>query len=349
MQVRLGELFCGAGGMGLGASQAQVGEYSIVPTWASDIDKVACATYAANIHSNVICCDVADLDIGALPPIDAFAYGFPCNDFSIAGGRQGIKGRYGGLYEYGVDVLEQHQPKFFVAENVGGMVSDTPNALRHIIARLQSTGYTVTPHLYKCQEYGIPQHRDRVFIVGMRDDLGVAFKPPAPTGSMTVDEAWHEPPIPDDAPNHAFFPHKPEWEDILSHIPEGGRMQWHMDAMPQWVIDKFPINRWIRVKFRRLDRAKPSPCLIAQMGNIPNGLFHPTENRCITNREAARLQTFPDDFVFKGSLPKGVQQIGMAVPPKMAKVIFTAALKTLAGIEYETVPANINFAYPLLD
>ena len=348
MQIRLGELFCGAGGMGLGATQAQVGEYSVAPAWASDIDKVACKTYAANIHNNVVCCDVADLDIGALSPIDAFAYGFPCNDFSIAGGKQGANGRYGAFYEYGIEVLERHQPLFFVAENVSGLVTHTSDMLRLIIMHFRSMGYTVTPHLYACHEYGIPQHRDRVFIVGMRDDLGLAFKPPAPSGSMTAGEALYEPPIPDDTPNHARWGNNEIVAAILPHIPEGARLGRHLDTMPQWAIDRF-YHGWIRLKYRRLDRSKPSPAIIARGGNDTKGLFHPTENRCLTNREAARLQTFPDDFVFEGSMSRVAQQIGMAVPPKMAEVVFTAVLKTLAGIEYEAVPANINFAYPLWD
>ena len=129
---KLGELFAGPGGLAFGAINARIRRqgktYKIVHEWASDYDKDSCDTFRHNIakrrhFDSVICKDVKDLKIDSLSSIDGFAYGFPCNDFSVVGEHKGINGMYGGLYTYGIKVLNEFKPKFFVAENVGGITS----------------------------------------------------------------------------------------------------------------------------------------------------------------------------------------------------------------------------------
>ena len=127
---RMGELFCGPGGIACGAHRAvsDDGEKSIVHAWANDVDQDTCDTYIKNIcdgdGSSVYCGDVRDLDISSLGPIDAFAYGFPCNSFSNVGEHQGLENdKFGQLYTFGVEVLKQYQPKWFLAENVSGIRS----------------------------------------------------------------------------------------------------------------------------------------------------------------------------------------------------------------------------------
>ncbi len=113
----------------------------------------------------VICTDVRELNIKALAEIDVFAYGFPCNDFSIVGQHKGIKGKYGGLYYYGVEVLNLFSPIVFVAENVGGINSaNNGKAFQQILSDLASAGegYNITVHLYKSEQYGVPQTRHRI-------------------------------------------------------------------------------------------------------------------------------------------------------------------------------------------
>ena len=129
MQYKLGELFSGPGGMSLGTMMAEYDDgtqiHKIVHQWASDYDKDSCQTYTRNIcpdsPDSVYHCDVRDLDISSLAPIDILAFGFPCNDFSIVGETKGMDGKFGMLYQYGVKVLEAHNPMAFVAENVSGI------------------------------------------------------------------------------------------------------------------------------------------------------------------------------------------------------------------------------------
>ena len=122
---KLGELFCGPGGIALGALSADIGmeEYKIVHAWANDYDKNTCDTYINNIcpmdPESVVCGDVHELDMTKLQPIDALAFGFPCNDFSLVGEQKGVHGNFGGLYQYGIKALKMFKPQWFLAENVG--------------------------------------------------------------------------------------------------------------------------------------------------------------------------------------------------------------------------------------
>jgi len=178
MIFRLGELFCGPGGLALGAKQAgfknKGTEFIIEHAWANDIDEDSCSTYRNNIcpkqPETVICRDVKNLQLSELSPIDCFAYGFPCNDFSIVGEQKGIHGNYGPLYLYGVEIINHFKPKFFFAENVGGLATaNGGKAFRKILSDLESAGdgYNLTANLYKAEQYGIPQTRHRIIIVGI--------------------------------------------------------------------------------------------------------------------------------------------------------------------------------------
>ena len=188
---RLGELFCGPGGIACGAHNAKSddGEKSIVHAWANDFDTDTCETYIKNIchgdGASVYCRDVRELDIPALGPIDAFAYGFPCNSFSHVGEHQGLENdKFGQLYTYGVEVLKYYQPKWFLAENVTGMRSAGDGSHFQIILNdLAKAGYKLVTNMYKFEEYGVPQTRHRIIIVGIRNDLdakGIKFKVPTP-------------------------------------------------------------------------------------------------------------------------------------------------------------------------
>lgn len=129
-EFKLGELFCGPGGLALGAISAKIDnlEYKIVHEWANDYDMDTCNTYRRNIcpddPDSVICGDVRKLDIDSLGDIDALAFGFPCNDFSVVGEQKGFNGTFGPLYSYGVKVLKKYKPLWFLAENVGGLKSE---------------------------------------------------------------------------------------------------------------------------------------------------------------------------------------------------------------------------------
>lgn len=215
MNFKLGELFCGPGGIALGAMSSIIlakGEiFSISHAWANDYDKDTCDTYTKNIcpqnPASVICKDVRKLNMEKLNSIDALAFGFPCNDFSVVGEQKGIDGVYGPLYSYGVKVLRQFKPKWFLAENVGGLRnSNEGSALQQILAELSEEGYKVTPHLYKFEQYEVPQARHRIIIIGIRNDLNVNFKVPILKNAkiVTAKEAIDFPPIPKDCPNNVL-------------------------------------------------------------------------------------------------------------------------------------------------
>lgn len=356
---RLGELFCGPGGLGFGAflSKAQTDDsiYEVQHAWANDYDSDTCKTYARNIcpddPASVICCDVRELNIERLSPIDAFAYGFPCNDFSIVGEQKGFKGKFGPLYSYGINILDYFKPKFFVAENVGGIATaNDGKAFKKILSDLEDAGngYRLTVHLYKSEEYGIPQTRHRVIIVGIEKSFNLKFQVPAPTTSRrhaTAKEALENPPIPADAFNNEVTAQSQIVVERLKYI-RPGQNAWTAD-----IPDELRLNvRGAKLSqiYRRLDPNKPSYTLTGSGGGGTHG-YHWNEPRALTNRERARIQTFPDSFVFEGSKESVRKQIGMAVPPRLSEVIFLAVLKTFAGIGYDYVNQNIGEECPLFD
>ncbi|WP_257020442.1 DNA cytosine methyltransferase [Carboxydothermus ferrireducens] len=343
----MGELFCGAGGLALGAKEAKVKDYRIEHVWANDIDYWACETFRKNICPEkpeiVIWGDVRELKIEDLPQIDAFAFGFPCNDFSIVGEQRGLNGNYGPLYSYGVKVLKIHRPLFFVAENVSGLKSANEGyAFTKILNELEKAGtnekqYELTIHLYKFEEYGVPQRRHRIIIVGIRKDLGLKFKVPAPTHKgnyISAKKALEN--IPEDAPNQEKTKHSPKVIELLKHIPPG-KNAW---------CEEVPLELRLNVKgaklsqiYRRLHPDEPAYTITGSGGGGTH-VYHWTEPRALTNRERARLQTFPDYFEFLGPKEQVRKQIGMAVPPKASKIIFEAVLKTFAGESYPYVEEN---------
>lgn len=348
MQYRLGELFCGPGGLAYGAINAAIenGD-SIIHAWANDYDADTCATYIKNICPNntesVICGDVRNLDLETLTPIDALAFGFPCNDFSVVGEQKGFNGTYGPLYTYGVAVLKKFQPLWFLAENVGGLKSaNDGNAFQKILDDLKNCGYKIYPHLYKFEQYGVPQSRHRIIIVGIRSDLPFIFCPPSPAPYTHCDNtcgtALTVPPIPLNAMNNEHTAQSALVVERLKHIKPGENA----------FTANLPEHLQLHVKgakisqiYKRLDPSKPAYTVTGSGGGGTH-IYHYDEPRALTNRERARLQTFPDEYEFIGSKESVRKQIGMAVPQKGARIIFEAILKTFANIPYESVECNVN-------
>ncbi|WIM41142.1 DNA cytosine methyltransferase [Paenibacillus sp. PK4536] len=361
MIFKKGEFFNGPGGIAQGAKMAKVidkdgVEYKVEHEWANDIDESACQTFIQNIcpdrPESVIHQDVKELDIEKLTPVDAFTFGFPCNDYSIVGEKKGLNGDYGPLYTYGIKVLRRFQPKWFIAENVSGLQSANEGQAFNVILRdLKDSGYKITPHLYRFQDYGVPQTRHRIIIVGIRNDINKEFRVPAPTHGIgklpykTALEALTIPPIPIDALNVEPTRHTSKVIEFLNHIP-AGKNAWY---------EGIPLELRLNVKgakmsqiYRRLHPEQPSYTVTGSGGGGTH-MYHWSEPRALTNRERARLQTFPDDYEFKGGKEKVRQQIGMAVPPEGAKVIIEAILKTFAGIEYESIDSKWNDGHFVLE
>lgn len=349
---KLGELFSGPGGIATGAMRAGCDngttEYSIEHAWATDYDADTCATYQANIAPNapetVICKDVRKLELSrlkAISEIDALAFGFPCNDFSVVGEQKGIDGVFGPLYQHGVEVLKLFKPKWFLAENVGGLRNaNDGTALTTILSELFNAGYSVYPHLYKFNEYGVPQARQRIIIVGIRKDIDVVYNVPSTESFKYIDvssrNAIDNPPITTDAPNHDFTKQSPNVVARLKLIKPGENV-FTANLPPELQLNVKGAK--ISQIYKRLDPAKPAYTVTGSGGGGTH-MYHWSENRSLTNRERARLQTFPDNFVFHGSKESVRKQIGMAVPCKGAEVVFNAILKSFAGISYPSVPCS---------
>ncbi|SED07084.1 DNA cytosine methyltransferase [Paenibacillus sp. GP183] len=355
-----GELFCGPGGLSLGAKLAEVispsGEvFKVEHRWANDYDSFACQTFRHNIcpddPDSVIEEDIRKLDIESLPRIDAFSFGFPCNDYSSVGEKKGFNGDFGPLYSYGVKVLNIHQPLWFMAENVGGLESaNEGEAFVKILSDLEQEGYNITPHLYKFHEYGVPQARQRIIIVGIRKDLELSFRVPEPTHNSnnyrTARQALEERPIPHDAPNQEYTNHQAKVIEMLRHIPPGENA-WY-DGLPQHLRLNVKGTKISQI-YKRLHPDKPSYTVTGSGGGGTH-MYHYDIPRALTNRERARLQTFPDNYKFLGGKEAVRKQIGMAVPPQGVKVIVEAILKTFAGVPYNFVEAKWTFNYdPELD
>ena len=364
MAFRLGELFCGPGGLGWGAVHAAVAgreDLVIQHAWANDLDGQTCATYRYNLAPNdpesVIRADVHELDIERDPriqarPFDAFAFGFPCNDFSLVGEQKGFEGKYGPLYTYGIRVLKAYQPRWFLAENVSGLASaNQGEAFRKILDDMQAAGYRVYPHLYKFEEYSIPQARHRIIIIGIREDeqdqngQPLAFFPPAPTTPCpmqykTCREALENPPVTPDLPNTEMPRMSERVKKRLAYIGPGENVfnARNIQAHPELQLKVRGAK--ISQIYKRLDPDKPSYTVTGSGGGGTH-IYHWDEPRALTNRERARLQTFPDEYEFIGSKEGVRKQIGMAVPCRGAKIIFEAILRSFAGVPYDYIEPNI--------
>lgn len=353
MIFRFGELFCGPGGLGLAAKLAEMKNstdaFRIEHAWSTDYDKDSCNTYRKNIcpedPKSVVHKDIRKLDYKILKnisEIDALAFGFPCNDFSVVGEQKGIDGVYGPLYFYGVKALKIFQPMWFLAENVGGLRNaNEGKVFNNILQDLYDTGYSIYPHLYKFDNYGVPQARQRIIIVGIRKDLDIVYRVPSPELYKDLDisarNALENPPIAQDATNNEWTRQSEQVIKRLKHIKPGE------NAFTANLPGELQLNvkgAKISQIYKRLEAGKPSYTITGSGGGGTH-VYHWKENRALTNRERARLQTFPDNFEFCGSKESVRKQIGMAVPPMGAKVIFEALLSSFAKNEYDSIDCNI--------
>ncbi len=301
-------LFCGAGGLDLGLQQA-----GINILWAIDYDKDAVATYRKNIGPHVVLDDIRNIDFDSVPKCDIVVGGFPCQGFSVANQKRNAKDERNHLYKYFISAIQSLRPKFFIAENVKGILSlDKGKAIETIISDFEAEGYAVRFKLFNMADYGVPQTRQRVIIVGQRKDLAseFLFNFPPPTNNKdgigmpvwkSISEAishFTDPDIPNDFPNHIYSKYKVVFKNFTAH--------------------------------RKTDATKPSPTILAR-GNGKGGVCaipHYNGLRRLTIRESAAIQTFPDDFEFVGAMNSCYRQVGNAVPVHFALTIGTRMVET---------------------
>lgn len=298
--MKIISLFSGAGGLDLGLIQA--GNEII---WANDIDQNAVSTYKKNIGSHIICDDIRNIELANLPDADVVVGGFPCQGFSLANRFRMLDDERNQLYRFFYNVIKKKKPKFFIAENVKGILSlGKGEAIKQIISDFEKAGYYTELHLVNMANYGVPETRQRVIIIGQRKAYGkkMKFRFPEPTHDkeaknglkkwVSIKQAIDRFPDPDKPNlvlNHEYSQYKVEYRNYTAHRPT--------------------------------NPDKPSPTILAR-GNGGGGVCaipHYNGKRRLTVRESAAIQTFPDDFEFIGSRGSCYRQIGNAVPVKFAK------------------------------
>jgi len=308
-KISVTSLFSGCGGMDLGFHKSG---FNI--KWANDIDNKACETYANNIGDHIEHGDITLIDYSKIPDADLILGGFPCQDFSMIWKRGGINTERGNLYQNFVDIVSKKNPLMFIAENVKGILSaNKKKAIHQIIEDFSSTGkygYNTTPHLINFANYGVPQLRERVLIIGIRKDIKLHFTIPSPTHSVgnyvTAKEAIEDANLAEHNNEHQKI--QPNTIKKLKLIPPGGNFTSIPKDSPHYV------KGMISHVYRRLHPDKPSTTIIAAGGGGTWG-YHYSEPRPLTNRERARLFGYPDDFIFEGTIAEVRRQIGNSVPP----------------------------------
>lgn len=335
--IKIISLFSGCGGLDLGFEQ--VGDYKTV--WANDFKHEACETFRNHFGDVILEGDIEQVDPYTdknIPDCDIVLGGFPCQDFSIIWKRPGLDGERGNLYKSFLRFVDAKKPKAFVAENVKGILTaNKRKAIRQIIEDFQNIapGYVVIPHLYNFAEYGVPEYRERVLIVGIRSDIGFDFKHPKPTHGttsgllplVTVGDAFEG--VEKVPFNNEQLRVTERTKTIISLIPEGG----NFTSIPK--DSPYYVKGMISHVYRRIHRNEPSKTIIAAGGGGTWG-YHFPENRPLTNRERARIQSFPDDFVFFGNTTEVRRQIGNAVPPVGVHAL-AKALKPLFSGDFTPV------------
>ena len=298
--MKVVSLFSGAGGLDLGFTMAG---HEIV--WANDNFPEAVETYKTNLGDHIVCEDIYNIDVSKIPDCDIVIGGFPCQGFSIANMKRHADDARNELYKMLIKVITAKQPKFFVAENVKGILTlEHGEVIKMIMDDFNSIGYTAEYRVLNAADYGVPQLRNRVIIVGVRNDVDFKFEYPAPTHNengtdglknwVSVGEAMKDIPDPDQ-PN-----------TVLNHT-----------------YSKFKLKFNGYIGNRAIDPNKPAPTVTAR-GDDRGGvvvLHHPSNQRRMTCRELAAVQSFPLDYEFKGNRSSIYRQIGNAVPPLLGKAI----------------------------
>lgn len=327
---RFADLFCGCGGLALGFKMA--GFQSV---FAVDWDKESCITYERNFHHPVHSGDIAD--VKALPPrLDVIVGGPPCQGFSPLGKMTTSDVRatehlsMNKLWTQYFRLLESSMPKAFVIENVPQILKSAE--FRLISAKAESLGFTITADVLKAENYQVPQMRRRAFIIGIRD--GMPLLPAPSKKKVTVRDAIGDLPAKPDGLNW-HIGRNPTQKSIERYrcVPQGGNrfdlMRERPDLTPECWLNKRTGSTDV---FGRLSWDTPALTIRTEFFKPEKGCYlHPSEDRPITHREAARLQTFPDDFEFIGGKTSVARMIGNAVPPMLAYHVAKALIISLEG------------------
>lgn len=305
-------LFSGCGGLDLGITGGfyylehyyEKNPFQIV--WANDINEKATKTLKRNFPNiNVVCGDITKIlakegefnkNVVKFPYADVVMGGFPCQDFSLAGKRQGLNVERGKLYQSMAKVIDIVKPKVFIAENVKGLISwESGKAIQLIIDDFSKLGYKVYYKIFNAADFGVPQTRERVIIIGIKNTINTDFKWMIPTHSQ-------------------FDNNLKPWITIKEAIGDLENDDKHQ-LLANSGYSKAKLFKGKQGNVKTIAN-KPSPTIRAEHhGNIE---FHYNLPRRLSAREAARIQTFPDDFIFEKSTTDAYRQVGNAVAPVFA-------------------------------
>lgn len=329
---RLVSLFSGCGGLDKGFELAG---YERV--WANDFDKDAQAIFKLNL-GEIDSRDIREVPEKDIPECDILTAGFPCQPFSNAGNRKGVYDSRGTLYLECLRIIESKHPRVVLFENVKGLLSSKHQNGKKLIEVIQEDleklGYIVNYKVVNASDYGVPQNRERMILVAFTEELGKKFEYPEIQTNKSGLTLRNILDIPKGLPNQVAWDLSPQAMGMVQLIPEGGswksipydklapRFQRIADDPKKYHAPNF-YRRWSR------DEICGTITASAQPENC--GIVHPTEDRRFTIREIARIQTFPDDYIFIDDSKKNItamyKVIGNAVPVHLAEVIARAIME----------------------
>ena len=326
--MKVVSFFAGCGGLDLGFEQAG---FNVV--WANEFEPHCRATYIRN-HPNTefVLGDVCKIDPNSIPDCDGFVGGPPCQSWSVGGKQRGLDDERGQLFLKYIELIKAKQPKFFVIENVKGMLDDKfKEVFEDFVNRLDSAGYDVQWALLDAVNFRIPQNRERVFFVGFRKELNVTFMFPNPTSDepVTLEKA-----IGDITEKPNFYSGRKE-DNIVEHVHPNhdvltskfGSFYYRGNRRRGWQQPSFTINA--TADFAPLHPSSPKMMYFGHENwNFQKDKL--SEYRRLSVRECARIQTFPDNFIFEyDDIKDAYKMIGNAVPPRLGNEIAKAILSAL--------------------
>lgn len=333
------ELFAGAGGLAIGLEEAGIKCLAL-----NEYDHWACETLRKNRPDwNVIEDDVKNVSFSNLKgEVDIVTGGFPCQAFSYAGKKLGLNDARGTLFYEFARVVQETMPAICVGENVRGLLThENGRTIEGMISILDEIGYNViTPRIFKTIFYKVPQKRERVLIVGIRKDLNQhLFDFPKPFKKVyTLKDALKKGELYNcDVPKSDGSKYPKSKKEVLDLVPEGG--YWRdlpLETQKQYMGGSFYLGGGKTGMARRMSWSEPSLTLTCSPAQKQTERCHPEETRPFTIREYARIQTFPDDWAFSGSVSQQYKQIGNAVPVNFAKEIGNSIIRFLNKIYPKT-------------
>ncbi len=345
-QYKIIELFAGAGGLALGLEKA--GFKSVL---LNEIDNDACKTLKKNREEwNIKNCDIKDLDFNIYRDnVDLITGGFPCQAFSYAGKKLGFEDTRGTLFYQFARAVKETNPKVFLAENVKGLMShNSGKTLETFKEVANEIGYElIEPEILKAIFYKVPQKRERIFLVGIRKDFSrlVHFKYPSKYPHIfTLKDALKKGELFDtDVPSSEGQIYPARKREIMSKVPQGG--YWRdlpKDLQKEYMKGSYFLGGGKTGLARRLSWDEPSLTLTCAPAQKQTERCHPDETRPLTYREYARIQTFPDEWEFHGSLSSIYKQIGNAVPVNLAYAIGRSLVNLLNEIETHDIKTELS-------